>query len=82
MGRLALLVLLLAACDSRAKASDPHANDKSKEYETCGASTQCADDLRCFDHACRRQTRSAVGASRSVADAAVGCPPPPNSWSR
>ncbi|HEY1557951.1 MAG TPA: hypothetical protein VGF94_24145 [Kofleriaceae bacterium] len=61
MGRLALLVLALAACDSRAKASDPHANEKSKEYETCGATMHCAEDLRCFDHACRRQTRSAVG---------------------
>jgi hypothetical protein len=54
---------LIAACDSRAKASDPQARaeQKSKEYESCGASMHCQDDLRCFDHACRRIARSAVG---------------------
>ncbi|HTR52516.1 MAG TPA: hypothetical protein VMJ10_17500 [Kofleriaceae bacterium] len=63
MRRLCLLVLALAACDSRAKASDPTltANEKSKEYESCGGTLHCADELRCFDHVCRRQTRSAVG---------------------
>jgi hypothetical protein len=66
MGRLLVSVLLvvpaLAACDSRAKASDPaRAGEKSKEYESCGASSQCQDELRCFEHVCRRTTRSAVG---------------------
>jgi tetratricopeptide (TPR) repeat protein len=62
-------VLLAAAlavigCDSRATASDPaagRAEQKSKEYETCGASVQCQDELRCFDHACRRIARSTLG---------------------
>lgn len=51
-------------CDSRATASDPAANrveQKSREYETCGASSQCLDELRCFDHACRRTARSTLG---------------------
>lgn len=65
MSRLGLILLAvssLAGCDSRAKASDPAAGgQKSKEYESCGASLHCQDDLRCFDNACRRSTRSAVG---------------------
>src|ERR1041384_6195515 len=61
-----LLAIALAAvgCDSRATASDPsagRAEQKSKEYETCGASMQCQDELRCFDHACRRIARSTGG---------------------
>jgi hypothetical protein len=51
-------------CDSRATASDPsagRAEQKSREYETCSASMQCQDELRCFDHACRRIARSTVG---------------------
>ena len=61
------MVLVAAAaggCDSRAKASDPpgaRAEAKSKEYESCGASMHCQDDLRCFDNVCRRATRSTVG---------------------
>jgi len=53
-----------AGCDSRATASDPaasHAEQKAREYESCSASVQCQDDLRCFDHACRRTARSTVG---------------------
>ena len=60
----ALLVVGLVAlgCDSRATASDPRrAEQKSREYETCSASAQCQDELRCFDHACRRIARSTVG---------------------
>ena len=54
----------IAGCDSRAKASDPQggrAESKSKEYESCGASMHCQDELRCFDHTCRRTARSTVG---------------------
>jgi hypothetical protein len=53
-----------AGCDTRATASDPsagRAEQKSREYESCGASVQCQDDLRCFDHTCRRTARSTVG---------------------
>ena len=59
-----LLAVAAFGCDSRAKASDPQgggAESKSKEYESCGASMHCQDDLRCFDHTCRRTARSAVG---------------------
>jgi hypothetical protein len=62
---LAMISLLgsLAGCDSKAKASDPgpRAETKSKEYESCGATMHCQDDTRCFEHTCRRTTRSAVG---------------------
>src|SRR5580765_7647108 len=62
MRGLLVIVLLASACDSRAKASDPNRPEgKSKEYESCSASAQCGEELRCFDHACRRTTRSAVG---------------------
>lgn len=57
-------VVAIAGCDSRAKASDPaagRAETKSKEYESCSASMQCQDDLRCFEHVCRRTARSNVG---------------------
>jgi hypothetical protein len=53
-----------AGCDSRATASEPgagRAEQKSREYETCAASVQCQDELRCFDHTCRRTARSIVG---------------------
>jgi hypothetical protein len=65
--RAALAIAVAAAsagCDSRAKASDPQggrAESKSKEYESCGASMHCQDDLRCFDNTCRRSARSNVG---------------------
>ncbi|MBL9017222.1 MAG: hypothetical protein JNL83_23745 [Myxococcales bacterium] len=60
------LLSLAAACDSKATASDPQSagtrpEQKSKEYESCGASMHCADELRCFDHVCRRMARSTVG---------------------
>lgn len=68
---LGVLVLVLASalaagCDSKATASDPQAaakpaEQKSREYESCGASMHCMDNLRCFDHVCRRTARSAVG---------------------
>lgn len=57
-------VAAFAGCDSRAKASDPvglRPESKSKEYESCAASMHCQDDLRCFDHVCRRSARSTVG---------------------
>ncbi len=65
--RIAFAALAIAAasgCDSKAKASDPQAiraEARSKEYESCGASMHCADELRCFGNVCRRTTRSAVG---------------------
>jgi hypothetical protein len=59
----AITLALFCGCDSKAKASDPgiRPGEKSKELETCGASMQCADDLRCFDHVCKRTSRSTVG---------------------
>ena len=67
MTRLAFLLLVVGACDTRATASDPsgggaaRAEQKSREYESCGATLHCAENLRCFDNTCRRVARSAVG---------------------
>src|SRR5687767_15467712 len=62
---LGIALALIGACDSRASATDPQggtrAEQKSKEYESCGATMHCQDELRCFDQVCRRPTRSAVG---------------------
>jgi len=55
---LSIVAGLAAGCDARATAS---VEQKGHEYESCSASAQCADDLRCFDQACRRITRSTVG---------------------
>ena len=62
-----VLGMLGSGCDSKASATDPQAGavakpeQKSKEYESCGASMHCADELRCFDNTCRRIARSTVG---------------------
>ncbi len=62
-----LIVLLFAlGCDSKATASDPQSaaprpEQKSKEYESCGASMHCAENLRCIGNQCLRTTRSVVG---------------------
>jgi hypothetical protein len=64
LGMMILVALGAAAgCDARAKASDPQAREdqKSRELESCSASVQCQDDLRCFDSTCRRTTRSNDG---------------------
>jgi len=57
-------IIAVTGCDSRARASDPaggRAEAKSKEYESCGSSMHCQDNLRCFDQVCRRTSRSNVG---------------------
>ncbi len=72
MASLASIIATIAlaasapGCDSKATASDPQSaavrpEQKSKEYESCGASMHCADELRCFEHMCRRTSRSTVG---------------------
>jgi len=58
--------LALAACDTPATASDPQAWPKgepqrSRELESCSASVQCGEGLRCFDQECRRVARSVLG---------------------
>ncbi len=55
-----VIALLVIACDSRAT-SDPGRSERSREYETCSTSVDCKDELRCFDHTCRRTARSTVG---------------------
>jgi hypothetical protein len=65
-----------AGCDSKASATDPQAGavrpeQKSREYESCGASQHCADTLRCFEQECRRTARSAVGDLHAAAGAAA-----------
>jgi hypothetical protein len=64
-GLLAALALAIG-CDARATSTDPQgaaprAEQKSREWESCGATVHCADELRCFDLMCRRTTRSMVG---------------------
>ncbi len=72
---LLIVVASLAGCDSRAKASDPQggarAEQKSKEYESCGASLHCLDELRCFDQVCRRTARSTLGDYHAAVGAAA-----------
>ncbi|HVV87966.1 MAG TPA: hypothetical protein VHE35_33225 [Kofleriaceae bacterium] len=53
-----------AGCDRKATASDPTAVSParlSKELESCSATSQCADGLRCLDQLCQREARSMVG---------------------
>jgi hypothetical protein len=69
-------VFTLAACDTKATASDPQggpgrAEQKSREYESCGATLHCGENLRCFDNACRRIARSAVGDYHAAVGAAA-----------
>jgi hypothetical protein len=57
---------LAAGCDARATPKDPQAaapgsEQKSREFESCGATVHCADQLRCFGSVCRRTVRSVVG---------------------
>jgi hypothetical protein len=64
MRALFAVALVIAGCDPHATASEPsggRAEQKSREYESCSASAQCQDVLRCFDHTCRRMARSVVG---------------------
>ncbi len=63
MRYVVLLLLAAAACDGKATASDPQGarRSSSKEYETCAASSDCADGLRCLQETCRRSARSNVG---------------------
>jgi len=75
---LGVLVIVAAGmgCDSKATASDPQAGSakpeqRSREYESCGASMHCVDNLRCFDHTCRRTARSPVGDYHAAAGAAA-----------
>jgi hypothetical protein len=70
MLRASMLALLTAAiapagaCDSKATASDPVAASPSRlsrEGESCGATTQCAEGHRCLEQTCEREARSTVG---------------------
>lgn len=57
-------VVLAGGCDSKATASDPAAVAParlSKELESCGATSHCAEGLRCLDQTCQREARSMVG---------------------
>lgn len=67
MTRGALLLVMLAACEPHAKASDPQVGVSgppevmSKEYETCAATAECSEGLRCIDATCQRAQRSRLG---------------------
>ncbi len=59
------IAIVGAGCDARATSPDPQAGpraeQKSREWESCGATVHCGDGLRCFDQACRKLARSVVG---------------------
>ena len=70
------IVTLVAGCDTKASASDPQSagprpEQTSREYESCGASLHCADDLRCFQNVCVRTKRSTVGDYHAAVGAAA-----------
>lgn len=71
----ALLAVLLFAlgCDAKATASETglRPDQKSRELESCGASADCADGLRCFESVCRRTARSTVGDFYAASGAAA-----------
>ena len=72
---LAAWVLVLG-CDARATATDPQAaapraEQKSREYESCGATVHCAEELRCYDQLCLRTQRSVVGDYHAALGAAL-----------
>lgn len=60
---LAALALALCGCDARAttQAAPARVDLKSKELESCAATMDCQDGLRCFDQTCRRTDRSVIG---------------------
>jgi hypothetical protein len=65
-----VVVVFLAACDTRAQApSTPSAeaaapgdpDRASREHESCGATAHCAVPLRCLDQVCRSGDQSVLG---------------------
>lgn len=64
VGALGLAVAVVG-CNSRATASDPlnepRPEQKSREFESCASTPNCAPELACFDQVCRRTARSVVG---------------------
>lgn len=63
MRSVLLIAVAMLGCDSRATTSAAAARGAtpSREYESCGSTADCADELRCFDQACRRIARSTAG---------------------
>ena len=66
----------LAACDSRATASNGAEVGKpgrlSSELESCGATAHCAEGLRCCDQVCKREARSTLGDFHAARGARAG----------
>jgi len=60
---VAVAAAVAAGCDARANthAAPARADLKSKELESCAATMDCLDGLRCFEQVCRRTDRSVVG---------------------
>lgn len=60
-----LVLLVAAACDTRATASNAGdhvpADRQSQELESCGTTAHCATGLRCFAQVCQREARSVLG---------------------
>ena len=72
------LALASGGCESKATASGPAAlapGRPSKELESCAATADCGDGLRCLDQRCQREARSMVGdflAARGARSLAAG----------
>lgn len=75
------VLVLLIGCDARATAQDPQSGGgggaprseaRSREYESCAASMNCQEPLRCSDHVCRRAARSTIGDYQAAVGAAAG----------
>ncbi len=63
--RIVPLILLLAACDSSAKATDGRGGSTavvpSRQYESCASTDECESGLRCVDSVCRAAEAVVVG---------------------
>ena len=62
MKRLAVLCLVVLGCDPQARpAAAAAAANPSRERESCAASSDCEQPLRCIESVCRKPTVSRVG---------------------
>ena len=70
--KLIPLILLLAACDSSAKATDGSGGataSPSRQYESCASTDECESGLRCVDSVCRSSEAVVVGDYHAAAGA-------------
>jgi hypothetical protein len=74
---VSVLGLLASACDARVPASEAAGATAARPagdgraYESCAASHDCTDGLRCLDGVCRSTSRSALGDLHAASGAAA-----------